>query len=886
MAPRWQRDRVRMRGARITAAVCLVAGMVTSAPAVGPRAEAPKVLEAARVSSPPRIDGVLDDEAWTLAAGDDRFVQIQPLEREPPSERTIVRVAYDDDALYVSFDCHDRAPEGIVGRLTRRDRAVESDWVAFMVDSSDDRATGYAFRVNAAGVQRDSLWFNDVQQSDDWDAVWESAVHRHAGGWSAELRIPLSALRFPSRERHEWGFQAMRYISRKKEELLWSYIPRNAQGFVSRAGRLRGLDRLRPRRTTELRPYVAARTSSYADRGRPFLGDTAAPHRSAHSVDVGLDGKLGLTSDLTLDLSLNPDFGQIEADQIVLNLSRFETFFPEKRPFFLESLDLFQMPVQIFYTRRIGQSPNRLGVGRRIVLDDGRDVVVSEAPSGLRILGAAKLTGKVAPPLRLGLVHAVTGPEELIIEGRFGATDPLEVAPMRSYGVGRLRYDFGDASYIAAVATAVNRLAGTIWRAAADHDAYAGGIDGQWVITPDWRLLGQLLVSHRAGGPRRHRDDGTACPDDGGLGCRPITRSDGTRLEPGALGLGVNTLLQGSGQRFFFRAYHESYSARLDLNDLGFLPRWNLHELGLLGGYVDTRPGKLLRSFELLPGAKVATSFDGVLRDLAPYLYGQAVLRSYVTLSAELQANLPGTYDTHETFDGARFERASSIGGWAELRSDTRRPLVLVASGAAHRRVDATYSAYLRAELALQVVARLELSLTPEIGVDRALRFHGCVTPAGDRCDVEAERRAYTFGRLDSAYASATLRGAWTFSPILSLTAYAQLFLDRGRWSAYREAMTAELQPTIRRADLGPAGTTGDRDGDGVKDDDFEDASLNVNVVLRWEFRPGSTLIGVYSRSESSALRPSGAAPVLRLSGLGTGPTEDTFLLKLVFFAG
>jgi hypothetical protein len=844
-------------------------------------------LSAARAVEPPRIDGRLDDGAWLAAAVDDRFVQEQPLARQPPTERTELRVTYDDHALYVAFDCQDSLPRGVVARPTRRDREVESDWVRFVVDSRDDRSTGYAFRVNAAGVQHDAIYFNDAQVSAEWDAVWSSAVTRHDRGWSAEFKIPLSVIRFPARAVQSWGFQAMRYISRKKELIYWQYVDRNAAGFVSLAGRLDGLTSLEPRRTFELRPYLAARVSAASDHGGALLGYTTRPVRTDEGADLGVDMKLGLTSDLTLDGTINPDFGQVEADQVVLNLTRYETFFPEKRPFFLESLDLFQMPVAAFYTRRIGRPPSGLLPGMPMTVDDGRTLVVRDTPSALRILGAAKLTGKVSDRLQVGVVAALTDEEEVGASAVPSEIEHFELAPRRGYAVGRLRYDFGGSSYLGAMATAVNRLGGTLRRADADHDAYTQVLDGTWLPDPHWRLSAQLMLSERVGGPRYHDAEGVACDEPGGpRGCVPITRADGTRQQPGDVGYGGFLFAQLNKKKLFARAQLTSYSPELDLNDLGFLTQWNLTRLHAFGGVVDREPRGIFQTFEVLPGGVAAVSHDGVLRDLELFVYTEALFQNYLFLSLEPNVNLGVSHDTLETFDGARFERDTLAGAAATVQTDSRLPLVLDGSVYAYANPDGAFEAGARAALSLQLVPQLELTLTPEAGRTRALRFYDCVTPSGNRCTIDDASRSYRFARQESTFLSFTLRGSYSFSPALSVNAYAQLFMDRGSWSDYRRIETTGLEPTIRRDELMPIGFAGDLDGDGKKDDDFQDVALNLNLVLRWEFSPGSTVIGVFTRAQQGAVRLDGAPPRISPRGLGDVPTEDVLLLKLVYFIG
>jgi hypothetical protein len=858
---------------------------VAALAALAAEARADKTATAVRATRAPVIDGVLDDPVWAMAPADDSFVQEEPLENTAPTEATELRIAYDDAALYVAFRCHDDGL--VVGRLTRRDRDVESDWVGIYIDSRGDRATGYGFRVSAAGVQTDLLYYNDDSYTTDWDAVWESAVRVDPDGWTAELRIPLSVLRYPSRDVQDWGLQAQRYVSHAKEIDNWSYVPRTAPAFVSYFGRLVGLRGLAPHRTLEVRPYIAARVIADSASGGQLLAISGTSPRTEGTADAGLDLKLGITPELTLDATINPDFGQVDADQVVLNLSRFETFYPEKRPFFLESLDLFQiLSFQPFYSRRIGKPTSGLVAGDSFILPGGTAAsTVTDAPRSLRILGAAKLTGKIAPQLQLGVISAFTDHEVVHAENPLLGGQDVEVAPRRAFHVLRTRYDFGDSSYLGLLATAVDRIAGSVWQAASDHDAYTQTLDGQWALDPArWHLYAQAALSERVGGPSYHAADGSACAGPG-AGCAPLTRTDGTRQLPGDVGWGLNALLVSTGPHHIARLLYHSYSPKLDLNDVGFQQYFNEHDLRAVAGYVEKRPAGSLLSYQILTGADSVFSFDGVLKEATAFVYTDILTSGYLELQCELDAFAP-SWDLNETFDGSRFERPARYGGQIDVSTDSRRAVVVTGRTTAFFDTVGAYELTGQAQVALQLLPQLELALTPETGVTRETRFYTCTTRGGAACTIDDTERDYRFATLRSSYASLTLRGSWTFSSALTLQTYGQLFLATGEHSDYRAIHTAAMQPTIRRRDLMPIAFAGDLNGDGVKDDDFQNATLNLNVVLRWEFEPGSTLMGVFTRTENAANVLLGQPPQLGVSGLTAGPTEDVFLLKLVYFLG
>jgi hypothetical protein len=848
---------------------------------------APREMRAVRAATAPVLDGRVDDGAWTQAAVDDRFVQMFPASGQPPTERTEMRVVYDDEAVYIALRMFDAQSEGIVGRLTRRDRDIETDWVAVGFDSQHDKHTAYYFAVSAAGVQSDGVFHDDSELNKDWDAVWDSAVRREATGWSAELKIPLSVLRFSAADIQTWGFQAWRHISRKKEDVAWAFHPNNVQGEVSWFGELGGLSGLRPRRTIELRPFLIARLGATTNAGGSFFGAGG----SGRDVDVGLDGgldaKIGLTSNLTLDATINPDFGQVEADQVVLNLSRFETFFPEKRPFFIEGADLFQTPLQLFYSRRIGQSPNRLGNDSPLIASEGMPATIVSAPRALRIWSATKLTGSVADGVTVGVLGAVTDTERVTVTSDAGDSRSLELAPSQAYSVARARASVGN-GFVGALATAVNRLGGQVYRADADHDAYTQGLDGYWMTAGGkYRFTAQAVMSERVGGGARQTEEGQTCQDPpDGSRCVPITRQDGTRMEPGAVGYGGTAQLDGRDGKFYLQAKYRGLSPKLDLNDAGFLPEFNVHSLSLVSGYLDSEPKGIFQELGIFGFANGARSFDGVVKDAWAGARAKAQFRNFVSAEGEIAALLPGNWDTAETLDGGRLERVWGLNPSASIHSDSRKDLVVEGYAWTFLR-NGSQATSVGGGLTMtyQITPRLQVELTPDLSWDEhTVHLYDCKDELGMSCTVETVQRHYRFAELDSGTISLTTRGTYTLSPRLSLQWYGQLFAAKGQYAKYTETDTTELRPAIYRADLRPSTFGGDSDGDGEKDDDFQDTSLNLNAVLRWEFRPGSVVYAVYTRSQSADVDLAGRPPRFRIQGLGTGPTEEVAMLKLIYF--
>ncbi|MDF1544942.1 MAG: DUF5916 domain-containing protein [bacterium] len=347
-------------------------------------------LRAYRVNPHPlKIDGNLDDEIWS---GDNLtyasvFTQREPDEGELATESTLVAVAYDDAALYVAFWCYDSEPEEVRAQLVRRDRSAQSDFVTVRLDPFHDHRSGQAFEISAAGVKRDARYYDENNSDLSWDAVWDAAAQIQPWGWSAEYRIPCHCLRFSSKQMHTWGADFVRSINRKNESVRWAFTPVEDGGFVSNFGHLTNIEGIQPARHAEILPYAVSKAETEPKSignvdGKDYLGN------------LGFDLKYALSTNLILDATVNPDFGQVELDEPVLNLSAYETFFGERRPFFLEGSDLFDTEFNMFYSRRIGRSPFN-------DVNDDNIGYYTDYPDATTILSAAKLTGRLGagPPL-------------------------------------------------------------------------------------------------------------------------------------------------------------------------------------------------------------------------------------------------------------------------------------------------------------------------------------------------------------------------------------------------------------------------------------------------------------------------------------------------------
>jgi hypothetical protein len=811
---------------------------------------------ARRASEPPLIDGRLDDRAWAAVPADSRFTQNFPDEGRPPSQRTELRVLYDDEALYLGVRAWDDDAAHIVERLTRRDRETDADKITVEISSKNDRTTAYHFDVNCAGVLADGVRFNDTDYSGDWDGLWLGAAHRDADGWSAELKIPFQTLRYEG-GRDQFGFQVRRHIQRREEIDEWAYTPRTARGEVSYYGVLDGLAGLRAARLFQIVPYFAA--GLFIRYGGDNFDGTSL------YGNLGGDLKLGLTSALTLDVTINPDFGQVEADQVVLNLTTFEVFFPEKRAFFLEGVDLFATPIELFYSRRIGRPPPA---------PNGYDAT-APLPTG-RIWAAVKLTGLVAPRLSVAMLDAITDSSSVEVTAEGGQRIALGLQPLSNYFVARLKRDVLARSYVGLTATGVSRFEqefvmapfgatlcpddpvaaesfGPTAAGRCTHDAYAAGVDA-FLTTRDgtYQLRAQATGSVIVGGPRRRIADGHS------IGANDV--GAGLRVEGGK-----------QGGNFNVYARWEGYSPRFDINDVGYLRQSNMHFVHAETGWRILKPTGFLLEGNVFVGLNFNSSWNGdAILGKNAYLSSWLRFKNYWTAYLEVDWDLDHD-DNRETRDGAIVQRIGGFSSALSFKTDPRRKIV------AEGEVVLNHVRY-----GQWVMSTLQLHLRPVPAVEIDIIPHLSWTwgdprwyDTRDNGDA-AGTKTYFFGELDSRELDVTVRGTYTFTPTLTLQAYAQLYVDGGHYGNTTVAVGKGRGSRLPFSAFRPAAMPRD------DQPDFRNGSINVNLVLRWEFQPGSTILGVYTHAqdqrEYDPLEGTGR-PSLRRFGDGRG--TDLFLVKL-----
>jgi hypothetical protein len=827
------------------ASLLLLALAAAAAEAQTPRKQAVAVRVA---GSAPVLDGRLDDAAWAAAPPVTDFTQKEPAEGAPPSERTEVRFVYDDAALYVGARMYSRTP--VRAPIGRRDVGIQADLIQFSIDTYLDRRTSYTFGVTAAGTRIDRYHPSDSESSDNsFNPVWEARVRTDSLGWTAEMRIPLSQLRFNPGASQRWGLNVNRWIPGREEDLYWVMIPRSENGWSSRFGELSGIEGVKPVRRIELSPYAStgARLTGTADPDDPF----ARPREA--TIRVGGDAKIGLGPNLTLDATVNPDFGQVEADPAEVNLSAFETFFPERRPFFTEGSQLLAGGgAEYFYSRRIGGAPR--GVANA-------DYV--RQPDAATILGAAKLTGRLPSGLSVGALAAVTDREHARTFRADSSTfAEVEVEPRTGYAVARLQQEFGaDASTVGVVLTATGRQLedGTALDARLPRAALTGGVD--------WNLRyrgGAYEVSGAAGFSRVGGDS---------LAILRLQRSSARYFQrPDAGYVEVDpslTLLSGytaslnaarlRGEHWLWSARARAVSPGFDLNDAGVLSSADAISASGELRYRQTKPRGVLRRWDAYYTPNGGWNYAGVMTESTHFLDWDATWRNYWRTSSTL-LYAPRVRSATLTRGGPLAGTRALVGGIARVANSASARLRWNGRIYYGENEDGRPTMRLSGGVAVRPGPRWELSVDPNYLRTVPVRQYVGVFDGGGEATYG---RRYIFAAVDRSELFARIRLNYLFTPDLSLEFYGEPFASSGRYHDFGELPAAGSHrlalfggDTARVAHRGGRhvlhGTRAGR-ADSITVSDFNVRSFRSNAVLRWEWRPGSTLHVVWQQDRAGS---------------------------------
>ena len=829
----------------------------------------------------PVIDGELDDACWSQGVWTGDFVQQQPNEGEPGTQKTEFKILYDDTGIYAAFRAHDDEPEKMEIRVARRDD-FSGDLVGICFDSYYDHRTGYEFILNSSGSKTDLIqmdtgadWFYDT----NWDAVWDGETAIGDSGWTAEMRIPFSQLRFARKQEHVWGLHVWRWLHRSAEESQFQLIPLDSQGRVHRFGILEGIHGIPDPRRVELLPYVRGSLNRF----QPEADNPFAASGRKEAGGLGLDGRIGLSGNFNLDFTVNPDFGQVEADPSVVNLTAFETFYEEKRPFFMEGKQVFDFDLNgqsLFYSRRIGRAP-------RISPEPGADEY-TDSPEITTILGAAKVTGKTANGWSLGILSSLTSEEKAEISKGAGARKQT-VEPLAHYAAARAQRDFAGGNHsLGAIFTAMNRRIGEDHLNVLPRAAYSGGVDAtlQWGGR-SYFFNAKAVFSHIRGSREAiaglqnssvHYYNRTAAAHLEVDSSRTSLSGSGGEIEIG----------RGGNGRWRFAEEFSWRSPGLDLNEIGYLRQADLIENETRLAYVVTRPAGIFLDYEISLSQANMWSFNRERLGSGWRLFPRARFANFWSMHGYIERST-NRLQTRLLRGGPAMRLPDATSLHLHLLSDSRKRVRFHLGLFRTLYDDAVSDEWsLWPDLMVRATDNLDFSLMPRYSVNRDNWQYVTTAYAG------AAAR-YILGRIDQKTASLTLRLNYYVTPDFSIQYYGQPFISAGHFSDYKRITQPQAErPDLRYQSLAGAGLgidpgsgdlSVDEDGDGSPDYGFANPSFNFrefrsNLVLRWEYRPGSTLYLVWTHGRSRSVADGGFDFSSDLEHLLDIYPDNVFLIK------
>lgn len=816
-----------------------------------------KTYQAERLlTNPPRIDGKLDDIAWLQGSWQGNFIQHEPYNNSEPSQKTEFKILYDDNHIYVAIRAFDSAPDSIVQRLTRRDN-MDGDIVGIGFDSYFDQRTAFLFLVNAAGVKIDLINSNDGQTEDPtWDPIWFVKTSVDEQGWSAEMQIPLSELRFAKNIEHTWGLQVARIIFRKQEMSLWQHIPKDAPGFVHQFGLLKGIDGVEPKRLAEVSPYTVVQAETFKRQvGNPFADGNSS------KFSGGIDGKIGITNDLTVNFTINPDFGQVEADPSEVNLTAHETYFQEKRPFFIEGRNIYNFNLMsgdgdhssenLFYSRRIGRVPQHYPT-----LSSNQYI---DYPGNTSILGALKLSGKTNSGWSIGILESVTNRERAEIDF-MGDRSYKTVEPLTNYFVSRVQKDFDKGNtIIGAMLTATNRNLNDSSLYFLHRSAYTAGLDFKHSWKDKTYSIGlKTFFSHVAGEEEAILRTQTSS-------VRYFQRPDATHLsvDPTRRSLsghgGTFEFMKAGNGRINYASFLNWKSPGLELNDIGYVRNTDEIFHVIWVGYRIWDPFSIFRRLNFNFNLWNGFDFGGI------HLYkgGNINLNTQFTnyWSFGTGINYQGkSISKNSLRGGPSLKLPDGVSNWLSLSSDSRKKVSIGLSGNNFW----SFENHVRSQsyavtVSYRPVDVLSVSLRPSFSYNQPeLQY---VT----RRSYEGNAR-YIQASLDQKTYSLTLRLNYSITPDFSIQYYGAPFFSTGKYTNFKYITNPHADEYTERfalygndqIALNPSDNRYyiDENRDGTPDynfakPDFNAMFLNSNLVARWEYRPGSVVFLVWSQGRS-----------------------------------
>lgn len=809
-----------------------------------------------KLSVAPAIDGTLNDECWKEGIWEDDFTQNRPYDGRPATQRTEFKILFDENNLYVAIKAYDTAPDSIVNRLTRRDQA-DGDLVGIIIDSFHDLRTGFLFGVSSAGVKYDEMFTEDGQNEDSsWDPNWWVRTSINKEGWIAEMKIPFSQLRFEKNSGDVWGFDIARIIYRNNEQAFWQHVPRDAPGFIHIMGELTGLEQIKPRKIFDVTPYTVAKEDMFKSvAGNPFLekGKKA-------SLNGGIDAKIGVTNNMTMDLTINPDFGQVEADPSEVNLSAYETFFSEKRPFFIEGNNITNFNIGIgngnvgndnlFYSRRIGRPAQ--------VSPDVPDGSYVDIPKTTPIIGAAKLTGKTKDGLSLGFIEAVTNEVKAKVDFE-GERSYQTVEPLTNYMVGRVQKDFNKGkTLLGGIFTGTNRFLDDRLADYLHKSAFAGGFDfTQYFKNKNWLFNLNAAFSQVNGSKNaitRTQESSARYYQRPG---NNYVKFDTTRTS--LMGSGGRMQVEKLNGHLFLLGAVTWKTPGFEINDIGYLRQADQIISVIAAGYSEWEPKWIYRSYNINADVYMMNNFGWNTTGRGLEWNGSISFKNY--WSAWTGGNLNGsTVSTDMLRGGPMMKLPGSLSLRVGFSSDYRKKINVSYYINGSKGWDDYYkNMYNELDISYKPTNYLSFTLSPsynksfsELQYVTNLKYNNT-----DR---------YIFAAIDQKTISASLRINLNLSPDLTLQYWGQPFVASGRYHNHKyilDPMAAKYENRFQTYTSGQLKDTGDNysvdeDTDGTVDytidkSDFNYKAFLSNLVIRWEYSPGSSVYLVWSQARSGS---------------------------------
>ncbi len=813
-----------------------------------------RVYTTRRIEEAPRIDGLLDDSCWQKGTWSGDFTQRQPRDGAKPSQATFFKILYDDNFIYVAIKALDNEPDKIDSRMTRRDKQ-EGDMVGVHFDSYFDKRTSFSFFVNAGGVKSDVIYSNGGEKEDkNWNPIWWVKTGKDASGWYAEMKIPLSQLRFSKKENKVWGFEVSRFIYRLQELSLWQPISRKESSWVYNFGVLRGISELKPRRIVEVAPYVSGGLETYEkEEGNPFADGSDLFYRG------GLDGKIGITNDFVLDFTVNPDFGQVEADPSEVNLTAFETYFRERRPFFIEGSNILDYKIQpgehesardnLFYTRRIGRFPQ--------YYPEVADTEYVDFPTVTSILGALKITGKSKKGLSVGIMESVTKEEKAEVAS--GDSRRYEtVEPLTNYFVARVQKDFDKGNTIAGgEITSVNRKLGSPLSHILPSSAFSGGLD----FTRYWKNRHYYLSAKAVGS--RLAGDSAAIAEFQTAPQRYFQRPDAGYLHldsslTSISGYGGNLSAGKNAESGFTYNFNLSFrSPGLGLNDIGYLRVANKISQSLMLGYKWTRPTDFYRSIESgivqwngwdFGGNSIFNGGMGWITTVFPNLFT-------LVMRGSMEYNI---HDNNMLRGGPAFFLPGNQNIRINLESNTSRKFFM---DGGTRQGFGQYGSSRRNAWDMGFTYRPFDALSLKFDPNYSVSFNELQYVDSYQSN---EGVRYILARIDQNTLRLRFRVNYNITPDLTIQYFGSPFIGTGRYSHFKVVTNSvaknyedrfhEYSSQQIKYNQSTDSYDVDENGDGstdfsISNPDFDFKQFQSNLVLRWEFTPGSVLYLVWNQT-------------------------------------